>query len=274
MIETDNIYNMDCLEGMSLMADGSVDAVIADLPYGVLNRRNKSAQWDQKIPLEPLWEQYLRITKPGSPIILFGQGLFSARLMLSQPRLWRYNLVWQKDRVTGHLNAKRMQLRQHEDILVFYERQPIYHPQMTPCPPERRNHGRRKTEGFTNRCYGTMKLSPVRIADDKYPTSVIFVPKEHRTGAFYHPTQKPVALVEYLIRTYTDEGGVVLDNCMGSGTTAVAAIRTGRHYIGFEVDPAYCEIAERRIREELERGNGAKQGKKETGSESNPIACP
>lgn len=271
MIETDRIYPMDCLEGMSRMAAGSVDAVIADLPYGVLNRRNKSAQWDQKIPLG---EQYRRITKPGSPIILFGQGLFSARLMLSQPRLWRYNLVWQKDRVTGHLNAKRMPLRQHEDILVFYERQPIYHPQMTPCPPERRNHGRRKTEGFTNRCYGTMKLSPVRIADDKYPTSVIFMPKEHRTGAFYHPTQKPVALVEYLIRTYTDKGGVVLDNCMGSGTTAVAAIRTGRHYIGFEVDPAYCEIAERRIREELERGNGAKQGEKETKSESNPIACP
>lgn len=274
MIETDRIYPMDCLEGMSRMAAGSVDAVIADLPYGVLNRRNKSAQWDQIIPLGPLWEQYRRITKPGSPIILFGQGLFSARLMLSQPRLWRYNLVWQKDRVTGHLNAKRMPLRQHEDILVFYERQPIYHPQMTPCPPERRNHGRRKTEGFTNRCYGTMKLSPVRIADDKYPTSVIFMPKEHRTGAFYHPTQKPVALVEYLIRTYTDKGGVVLDNCMGSGTTAVAAIRTGRHYIGFEVDPAYCEIAERRIREELERGNGAKQGEKETKSESNPIACP
>ena len=274
MIETDRIYPMDCLEGMSRMAAGSVDAVIADLPYGVLNRRNKSAQWDQKIPLEPLWEQYRRITKPGSPIILFGQGLFSARLMLSQPRLWRYNLVWQKDRVTGHLNAKRMPLRQHEDILVFYERQPIYHPQMTPCPPERRNHGRRKTEGFTSRCYGTMKLSPVRIADDKYPTSVIFVPKEHQTGAFYHPTQKPVALVEYLIRTYTDEGGVVLDNCMGSGTTAVAAIRTGRHYIGFEVDPAYCEIAERRIREELERGNGAKQGETETESESYPIVCP
>ncbi len=254
MIETDKIYPMDCLEGMSRMAAGSVDAVIADLPYGVLNRSNKSARWDNKIPLEPLWEQYRRITKPDSPIILFGQGLFSARLMLSQPRLWRYNLVWQKDRVTGHLNAKRMPLRQHEDILVFYKRQPVYHPQMIPCPPERRNHGRRKTEGFTNRCYGTMKLSPVRMADDKYPTSVIFMPKEHKRGSFYHPTQKPVALMEYLIRTYTDEGDVILDSCIGSGTTAVAAIRTGRHYIGFETEQAYCEIAERRIREELERG--------------------
>lgn len=252
MIETDRIYLMDCMEGMKQIADSSVDAIIADLPYGVLNRSNPSVNWDRQIPFAALWEQYRRITKPDSPIILFGQGLFSAWLMLSQPRLWRYNLVWQKDRVTGHLNAKRMPLRQHEDILVFYKKQPVYHPQMTPCPPERRNHGRRKTEGFTNRCYGTMKLSPVRIADDKYPTSVIFMPKEHKKGAFYHPTQKPVALMEYLIRTYTDEGDVVLDNCIGSGTTAVAAIRTGRHYIGFEIEQVYCEIAERRIQEELE----------------------
>lgn len=121
MIETDNIYNMDCLESMRLMGNGSVDAVIADLPYGVLNRQNKHAKWDNTIPLEPLWEQYRRVTKPDSPIILFGQGLFSARLMLSQPKMWRYNLVWHKDRVTGHLNANRMPLRQHEDILVFYK---------------------------------------------------------------------------------------------------------------------------------------------------------
>lgn len=264
MIEMDNLYNMDCIEGMKFMADDSVDAVIADLPYGVLNRRNGSAEWDKQIPLEPLWEQYRRITKSGSPIILFAQGIFSARLMLSQPRMWRYNLIWRKDRVTGHLNAKRMPLRQHEDIIVFYDRQPVYHPQMTPCPPERRNHGRRKSgNDFTNRCYGEMKLVPVRVADDKYPTSVISIPKEHRTGAFYHPTQKPVALVEYLIRTYTNEGDVVLDNCIGSGTTAVAAIRTGRHYIGFEIEPAYCEVAGHRIQEELKRRNGTKEGNRE-----------
>lgn len=189
MIETDKIYNMDCLEGMSRMPEGSVDAIIADLPYGVLNRGNRSACWDRQIPLGPLWEQYRRIIKPDSPIILFAQGIFSAHLMLSQPGIWRYNLVWQKDRVTGHLNANRMPLRQHEDILVFYMKQPVYHPQMTPCPPERRNHGRSMTEGsFTNRCYGEMKLVPVRMADNKYPTSVIFIPKEHKTGAFYHPT--------------------------------------------------------------------------------------
>ena len=111
---------------------------------------------------------------------------------------------------------------------------------------------------MTNRCYGAMKPTPSHISDWKYPTSVIYMPKEFRTGMFYHPTQKPVALAEYLIRTYTNEGDTVLDNCIGSGTTAVAAIRTGRHYIGFEIEPAYCEIAERRIREEVERGNGAK----------------
>ena len=189
-IEQDKIYNMDCLEGMKGIADRSIDAVIADLPYGVLNRQNGAARWDNRIPLKPLWEQYLRITKPDSPIILFAQGMFSAELVLSQPKLWRYNLVWHKDRVSGHLNANRMPLRQHEDILVFYRKLPVYHPQMIPCPPEKRNHGRRKTEGFTNRCYGGMKLAPVRIADDKYPTSVISVPKEHRKGTFYHPTQK------------------------------------------------------------------------------------
>lgn len=252
-IEQDKIYNMDCLEGMKGIADRSIDAVIADLPYGVLNRQNGAARWDNRIPLKPLWEQYLRITKPDSPIILFAQGMFSAELVLSQPKLWRYNLVWHKDRVSGHLNANRMPLRQHEDILVFYRKLPVYHPQMIPCPPEKRNHGRRKTEGFINRCYGGMKLAPVRIADDKYPTSVISVPKEHRNGTFYHPTQKPVALIEYLIRTYTDEGDTVLDNCIGSGTAAIAAPRTGRHYIGFETDSGYCGIAERRIREEIEQ---------------------
>ena len=164
MIETDKIYNMDCLEGMSRMPEGSVDAIIADLPYGVLNRGNRSACWDRQIPLGPLWEQYRRIIKPDSPIILFAQGIFSAHLMLSQPGIWRYNLVWQKDRVTGHLNANRMPLRQHEDILVFYMKQPVYHPQMTPCPPERRNHGRSMTEGsFTNRCYG--HFHPERTQD-------------------------------------------------------------------------------------------------------------
>ena len=250
MIEIDKIYNMDCMDGLPMVADNSVDAIIADLPYGVLNRSNKAASWDRRIPLAPLWEQYRRITKPDSPIILFAQGFFTAELMMSQPKLWRYNLVWRKDRVSGHLNANRMPLRQHEDILVFYEKLPVYHPQMRPCLPEERNHTRREVREFTNRCYGKMQAVPVRIADDKFPTSVISIPKEHKTGAFFHPTQKPVALVEYLIRTYTDEDAVVLDNCIGSGTTAVASIRSGRHFVGFEIEEKYFEIARHRITEE------------------------
>ena len=179
MIEKDRIYHMDCLQGMKQMADGSVDAIIADLPYGVLNNRNTSAGWDRQLPLETLWEEYLRISKPESPVILFSQGMFTARLMLSQPKMWRYNLVWLKDRVTGHLNANRMPLRQHEDIIVFYRRQPVYHPQMKPCDAEHRNHSRSKTSGFTNRCYGQMRMTPIRMADNKYPTSVIAIAKEH-----------------------------------------------------------------------------------------------
>ncbi len=242
---------MDCLEGMKRLPDSCVDAIIADLPYGVLNKGNKSAKWDRLIPLDELWTQYIRIAKPGCPIILFAQGMFTAKLIMSQPDKWRYNLVWEKDRVSGHLKAKRMPLRKHEDIVVFYDRQPAYNPQMRPCLPSERNHTRRDVESFTNRCYGNMKAVPVRIADDKYPTSVLHFPKEHRKGCFYHPTQKPVALIEYLIKTYSNPGDLILDNAMGSGTTAVAAVNTGRHFIGYEIVPEYCEIAGRRVEQAI-----------------------
>lgn len=251
MIQIDKIYNEDCLEGMKRIEDGSIDSVICDLPYGSLNRRNGYAGWDKPLPLERLWTQYLRIIKPDSPVILFGQGMFSAELMMSQPKLWKYNLVWYKDRPSGHLNANRMPLRKHEDIIVFYKHLPVYHPQMTPCSISERNHGRRTRETFTNRCYGRMDMMEVRIADDKYPTSVISIRKEHRKGMFFHPTQKPVALLEYLIRTYTDEGDVVLDSCIGSGTTAVAAIRCGRHFLGFDTDRDFCRVAEKRVNDEF-----------------------
>ena len=139
---------------MSLMADGSVDAIITDLPYGVLNRKNKAAEWDRRIPFAPLWEQYRRITKPDSPIILFAQGMFTAELIRSQPDLWKYNLVWMKDRVSGHLNANRMPLRQHEDIVVFYKKLPVYHPQMSYKP-------------------GTEKIIPEACSKSGRPTTVM-----------------------------------------------------------------------------------------------------
>lgn len=139
-MELNKIYNEDCLVGMKKIPDASVDCIICDLPYGVLNKKSEGGGWDSIIPLEPLWKEYLRITKPNAAIILFCQGMFTAQLMMSQPKLWKYNLIWNKQRVTGFLNANKMPLRSHEDIAVFYRKQPIYNPQMVKCAPHQRNH--------------------------------------------------------------------------------------------------------------------------------------
>lgn len=238
------IFNMDCMKGMASMEDHSLDCIICDLPYGVLNKQNPHSKWDTELPLEELWNQYRRLIKPNGAIILFGQGMFTARLMLSNPEMWRYNLIWKKgSRVSGFLNAKRMPLRNHEDIAVFYQKLPVYHPQMFHGEI---NHSR-KPSGFqeNNKCYGLYKRTETIFTDEKYPVSVIDIPKEH--NIFYHPTQKPVALLEYLIRTYTDEGDTVMDNCMGSGTTGVACMNTGRNFIGYEKEKKYFDISQERI---------------------------
>lgn len=259
MIELDNIYNMDCLEGMREIPDGSIDCIICDLPYEVLHKNNPNAQWDRLIPFDQLWEQYERVIKSNGAILLFCQGMFTAQLMTSNPKLWRYNLVWDKCRTTGFLNANRMPLRQHEDIAVFYKSLPVYHPQMsvgTPSHPQ--GNGKHKE---TNNCYGKYKsgrtydydkqirkVEPTRPGE-KFPASIIRIKKEHETTVL-HPTQKPVELIRYLIRTYSDEGQVILDNCMGSGTTAIAALRERRHYIGFELNHEYFDKAQQRIAKE------------------------
>jgi len=249
----DTIYNEDCLAGMQRIPDGSVDAVICDLPYGVLNRSNPDAQWDKPLPLEPLWAQLLRVTKESGAICLFGQGMFTARLMMSQPKIWRYNLVWDKMRTSGHLNANRLPLRCHEDIAVFYRKQPTYHPQMTIGKPSH-PHGKGEHKQ-TNSCYGRHAIGRdseqcTRRPEEKFPTSIICIPKEHE-AVVYHPTQKAVDLIRWLIRTYTDEGGVILDPCMGSGSTALAALREKRHYVGFEISQKYFSAAQERIHKEI-----------------------
>ena len=246
-MDVDAIYNQDCLEGMKDIPDGSVDMVLCDLPYGVLNRQNRHAQWDNIIPFEPLWSQYKRVVKRNGAIILFGQGMFTAELMVSNKPMWKYNLIWHKtDRPTGFLNAKRMPLREHEDIMVFYKELPVYNPQMVKCEPHQRNHSRGKMEKEqSNRCYGEMRKFDEVITDEKYPRSIIRFPREEKT---VHPTQKPVALCEWLIKTYSNEGDLILDNCIGSGTTAVACINTGRHFIGFETSKEYCDMAMERVR--------------------------
>ena len=248
-IELDRIYNMDCLEGMKAIPDGSVDAVICDLPYGVLNEKAEGGSWDSIIPLEPLWEQYLRVIKPNGAIVLFCQGMFTAKLMMSQPKIWRYNLIWDKiNRPTGFLDANRRQLRIHEDIAVFYKSQPTYNPQMTKGMASHRRGaaGNAELAGGKNRCYGGFKQTNPEYSNEKFPTSIIPMDKEH-SGNEWHPTQKPVDLLRYLVLTYTNEGDTVLDNCMGSGTTAIACIKERRHFIGFELNKEYFDKACKRI---------------------------
>ena len=254
MIELNKIYNEDCLEGMKRIPDGSVDCIICDLPYEVLNKSNPDAQWDRIIPFDALWAQYERIIKINGAIVLFAQGMFTAKLMMSNERLWRYNLIWDKIKISGFLNANRMPLRSHEDILVFYKSLPTYNPQMEKCEPHKRNHSKGNLKSpQKNRCYGSFVETPTIISDEKFPKSIVSIAKEHKVGHFFHPTQKPVALLEYLIKTYTNEGETVLDNCMGSGTTAIAAIRTKRNFIGFELNKEYFDIANKRIKSEQQQ---------------------
>lgn len=246
MINEDNLFDKifweDCLLGMTWIADKSIDCIICDLPYGQTHNK-----WDIIIPFEPLWKEYERIIKDNGAIILFAQGMFTAEVMMSNPKLWRYNLVWKKgNRVSGFLNAKRQPLRNHEDICVFYKKQPTYNPQMSEGKPL---HSRGKgVHRLVNNNYGHYNEPDDSRANctEKYPTSILNFERPHPA---IFPTQKPVDLIRYLIRTYTNEGDVVLDNCMGSGTTALAAIKENRHFIGFEMNEEYYKLAQKRLKE-------------------------
>jgi site-specific DNA-methyltransferase (adenine-specific) len=241
-LELNRIYQLNCLEGMSLLPDKSIDMILCDLPYGVTNRN----KWDTVIPFNELWEHYERLIKDNGAIVLFGQGMFSAELMLSKKNLWRYNLIWEKSHAVGFLNARRMPMRKHEDIMVFYKKLPTYNPQIEDKPKENIRPITTKNRATTN--YGVFDEGNHRtIPQDKtYPKSIISIPNESKTSTF-HPTQKPVRLFEWLIKTYTNENELVLDNCMGSGTTAVAATLNNRKWIGFETEVEYFELANKRV---------------------------
>ena len=244
----------DCLELMKNISDKSINMILCDLPYGILNRNNPNAKWDKLIPLDLLWREYERIIKDNGAILLFSSGMFTADIMKSNPKIWRYNLIWDKIAKTGFLNANRMPLRQHEDICVFYRKLPTYNPQMKKCEAHKRNHTKgNMLNPQKNSCYGNFVEVPTKITDEKFPTSIISINKEHCNGKFFHPTQKPVALLEYLIKTYTNENDLVLDNCMGSGSTGIACVNCGRSFIGIELDNIYFEIAKQRIREAQKR---------------------
>ena len=245
-MEIDNIYNMDCLEGMKQIPDGTIDAVICDLPYGMLDKDNEHTKWDCAIPFDLLWAEYRRITKPNAAVVLFGSGMFTADLMHSNPKMWRYNLIWKKgNRVSGFMQAKKAPLRNHEDIVVFYRQQPTYNPIMT---KGERNHETAKELQYSSRLYANTDIVRIQNTSDmKYPKSVIDIDKEFDLSEIFHPTQKPVDLLRYLVLTYTNEGDTVLDNCMGSGTTAIACIKERRHFIGFELNKEYFNKACKRI---------------------------
>ena len=233
-----SIKQGDCLELMKEIPDKSVDMILCDLPYGTT--KNK---WDSVIPLNKLWKQYERMIKDNGAIVLFSQMPFSAELVHSNLKLFKYEWIWQKDNGTGFLNAKKMPLKVHENILVFYKKLPLYNPQMrTGFKPYKCKQGRHSTN------YGAYEQGHITESNgERYPIDIIKFKKD----SGLHPTQKPVELLEYLIKTYTNEGETVLDNCMGSGSTGVACINTNRNFIEYELDEKYFEIAEKRINEAM-----------------------
>ena len=236
----ENIWLMqgDCLDRMKEIPDGSVDMILCDLPYGTT-----ACKWDSVIPFEPLWEQYKRIAKKNAAIVLTASQPFTTALIASNMRDFRYCWVWDKVKPSSGLHAKQQPLRQHEDIVVFGTGNAKYNPQLEDAKertdkPRAANNG----EAFG----GKVVLRQHSNGGKKYPRSVLAISNANQHGRV-HPTQKPVALMEYLIRTYTNEGDVVLDNCMGSGTTGVACVNTGRKFIGVEMDETYYNIAKDRI---------------------------
>jgi len=226
----------DCLEVMKTIADNSIDAIICDLPYGTTR-----AKWDSVIPFDLLWEQYNRIIKDNGAIVLFGSQPFTSALLMSNIKMFKYSLVWNKRMKVGMLNCKRMPLRKHEDILLFYKKQCTYNPQMT--KGKFRNKKIQPTKEFE--VYGQVK--PVDNFNDLYyPDSILEFSNANQTDKV-HTTQKPLYLMEYLVKTYTNENETVLDNTMGSGTTMLACKNLNRNGIGIEMDANYYAIAVARV---------------------------
>ena len=233
----------DCLERMKEIPDGSIDLVLTDPPYGTT-----ACKWDSVIPLEPMWKELKRITKPNSAIVMTAAQPFTSVLVVSNLDYFKYDWVWKKPKGTGHLNAKKQPMRDKEDILVFYKEQCIYNPQMVAGTPYKAKPGKSKVNGED--CYGDYKDTREDNSGFRYPKQVIEIAIQERNKL--HPTQKPVALMEYLIKTYSNEGGIVLDFALGSGTTGVACVHTNRYFIGIEQDEKYFKISKERIKKAQE----------------------
>ena len=243
------LYKGDCLEVMKAIPDGSIDAIITDPPYGTT-----ACKWDSVIDLDLMWELLNRIIKPNGAIVLFGSEPFSSALRMSNIKNYKYDWKWVKNIPSNFLNAKKQPLRAYEDVLIFYKKQPVYNPVLTDKP---KNNIRRNTIDCIQNNKGVVGSLPNNIKrngarniplDKNYPLNVLNINTLSKNKRI-HPTQKPVALMEYLIKTYTNENETVLDFTMGSGTTGVAAKNLNRKFIGIEQDENYFKIAKQRIKE-------------------------
>lgn len=235
-IHEPQLFHADCFDVLPSLPDKSVDLVLADLPYGTTQ-----CAWDTELPLEELWAQYRRVCR--GAVVLFAQTPFDKILGSSNIRSLKYEWIWEKTHATGHLNAKKAPMKAHENVLVFYDRAPTYNPIKTTGHPRKTATKR----GDTASTYGLQTFDPLTYdSTERYPRSVLVFPSDKQIEAL-HPTQKPVDLCDYFIRTYTNPGDIVLDNCMGSGTTGVAAMRSGRAFIGIEKEENYFQTARRRI---------------------------
>jgi len=234
------IFNEDCLEGMKNIPDGTIDFVLCDLPYGITN-----CAFDVKIDLQKFWKEIFRVTKLNAACAMFAKGKFLIELANSNFKYYRYKWVWHKNLATGFLNAKKMPLCAHEDILIFYRKLPTYNPQFTPGKPYKRISPHWSNNYRAGICYGSENNS-----GDRFPQDIQKFKNDFLTS---HPQSKNIYLLEYLIKTYSNEGETVLDATIGSGSTAVAAINTGRNFISFELDEHFFEVAKARI-EQIDNG--------------------
>lgn len=241
---TVKLQNGDCIQLMSSIPDQLIDLVCCDLPYGTT-----SCHWDVVIPFEDLWAEYRRVLSPSGCVLLFGNGVFSANAILSNPKWYKQTIIWDKNKCGSPGLARIRPMQVHEDIMVFAPGKTTYNPQMEVGEPYARKSG--TPEGYVGKHnrhgYGLKPKTEFTNTGTRYPKSIVRICRDFSAQQQVHPTQKPVPLMEYLIRTYSNEGGVVLDNCMGSGSTGVAAVRCGRHFIGIEKDPEFYRIAKERI---------------------------
>lgn len=244
-MDIDKIYNEDCLEGMKRIPDASIDMILCDLPYGTTGNN-----WDKMIPADKLWEQYNRIAKPDAAIVLFSSGRFTQKLIMSNEPMFRYKWIWVKNKKTNFINAKNRPLAAYEEICIFSKGVTATHckNRMKYFPQGLKPYNKVQRASATK--FDTLigarpsHKSEVFQAWTNYPCDVLFFKSPSK---YSHPSEKPIELIEYLVKTYTNEGELILDNCMGSGTTAVACINTNRHFLGFELEKEYFELACKRI---------------------------